>query len=613
MSNQWIQIGQDINGEADDDQSGLSVSINNSGNIIAIGARYNDDSDDNSGHVRIYKFNKNINLFVNDISDGSWIKIGQDINGESSGDQSGFSVSINNSGNIIAICAPLNDGSGNNNIGHVRIYKFNKNIELSANDISDGSWIQIGQDIDGELNDDNSGFSVSINNNGNIIAIGAPNNDGNGGGSGHVRIYKFNKNIELSANDISNGLWIQIGQDINGEAVNDRSGFIVSINNNGNVIAIGAPNNDGSGIDSGHVRIYKFNRNIELSANDISDGSWIQIGQDINGDFDYDQNGYSVSINDSGNIIGIGAPYNNDNGNDSGHVRIYKFNKNIELSANDISNGLWIQIGQDINGEAENDQSGWSVSINNSGNIVAIGAINNDGNGSNSGHVRIYKFNKNIELSANDISDGSWIQIGQDIDGEASGDKSGHSVSINNSGNIIAIGAPNNESGYVKIYKFNDISDNTPPCLTEDTEVLTINGYKNIKQLQINDLLITNNNNFTPIINIFKTQSLIKPYIIEKSSIAKNYPPRRTTLSSGHLIKYKTHWIHPQLSNKFKKQNIDKPITYYHIETANYDKDCLIINGGLIVETYTGCNKKFKKIRKQRIKKYITMNKILLK
>ena len=50
----------------------------------------------------------------------------------------------------------------------------------------------------------------------------------------------------------------------------------------------------------------------------------------------------------------------------------------------------WIQLGQDIDGEASDDYSGWSVSLSDNGNIVAIGAPYNSGNGSNAGHVRVY-------------------------------------------------------------------------------------------------------------------------------------------------------------------------------------------------------------------------------
>ena len=66
--------------------------------------------------------------------------------------------------------------------------------------------------------------------------------------------------------------------------------------------------------------------------------------------------------------------------------------------------------------------------------IIAIGGYLNDGNGSNSGHVRVFK----------NIND-TWIQLGSDIDGESEGDYSGRKISLNNNGNIIAIGAGLND------------------------------------------------------------------------------------------------------------------------------------------------------------------------
>jgi len=73
---------------------------------------------------------------------------------------------------------------------------------------------------------------------------------------------------------------------------------------------------------------------------------------------------------------------NDGNGSGSGHVRVYQLTNN--------GSPTWSKLGQDINGEAANDISGGSVSLNNDGTILAIGARFNDGNGSASGHVRVY-------------------------------------------------------------------------------------------------------------------------------------------------------------------------------------------------------------------------------
>ena len=48
----------------------------------------------------------------------------------------------------------------------------------------------------------------------------------------------------------------------------------------------------------------------------------------------------------------------------------------------------WQQVGSDIDGEAAHDWSGYSVSLSDDGSVVAIGGHLNDGNGTNSGHVR---------------------------------------------------------------------------------------------------------------------------------------------------------------------------------------------------------------------------------
>ena len=143
-----------------------------------------------------------------------------------------------------------------------------------------------------------------------------------------------------------------------------------------------------------------------------------QIGSDIDGEAANDNSGWSVSLSSDGSTVAIGAYSNDGNGADAGHVRIYK---NI--------NGTWTQQGADIDGEAAGDRSGYSaVSLSSDGSTVAIGAYLNDGNGTYAGHVRIYK---NIS--------GTWTQQGSDIDGEAVNDKSGYSVSLSSDGSTVAI------------------------------------------------------------------------------------------------------------------------------------------------------------------------------
>eukprot|EP00979_Chaetoceros_neogracilis_P008202 scaffold1827_cov338-Chaetoceros_neogracile.AAC.2 len=346
-STSWVQRGNDLDGEASIDQSGTSVSLNNDGTVVAIGANSNDENGPYSGHVRIY---------VWDSPTKSWVQMGNDIDGEASQDRSGDSVSLSNDGTVVAIGATGNDGVNGINSGHVRIYAWDST-----------SWVRRGNDIDGEAAYDYSGRSVSLSNDGTVVAIGASRNDGvNGSYSGHVRIYTWDSTS-----------WVQRGNDLDGEAADDYSSD-VSLNNDGTVVAIGAVGNDGNGTYSGgHVRIYTWDST-----------SWVQMGNDIDGEYAEDRSGRSVSLGNDGTVVAIGAPYNDENGSSSGHVRVYAWDSTS-----------WVQRGNDLNGEAAGDYSGESVSLNNDGTVVAIGALGNDENGSMSGHVRVYSFGLPVEPS----------------------------------------------------------------------------------------------------------------------------------------------------------------------------------------------------------------------
>jgi hypothetical protein len=431
-----------------------------------------------------------------------WGQLGTDIDGEATGDQSGYSVALSKDGNVIAIGANENDGTTTNvngGHGHVRVYQrdasqptgwkklgndidgeqstngFGQSVSLSSdgsimaigagyndgttNNASDnrgsvrvyrinlsntsGGWIQLGNDIDGEFAGDQSGFSVSLSNNGNILAIGANTNDGTGtvgSDNGHVRVYQIN------LTDTSGG-WTQLGSDINGGALSENFGYSVSLSGDGSTIAIGAPFNDGTSppgnTNQGCVRVYKIN---------LSDPflGWIQQGATIFGELlgqDQSRAGSSVALSNDGLIVAVGQPINDGTtgiGNDNcGSVRVYKRNEsNITVNPNG-----WTQLGNDIDGEATKNQSGWSLSLSSDGSIIAIGANQNDGTGTSGnyrGHVRVYK----IDLNNTELG---WRQLGQDIDGEFVADQSGFSVSLSSDGSIVAIGAVYND-GTTGIY-----------------------------------------------------------------------------------------------------------------------------------------------------------------
>jgi hypothetical protein len=515
----------------------------------------------------------------------SWTQLGLDINGEATNDYSGWSVSLSADGLTVSIGAPTNDGNGINS-GHIRIYKWNNS-----------SWNQVGSDIDGEALWNESGRSVSLSADGTTVAIGAPyNNKTNGDPSGHVRIYKWNGTS-----------WNQVGSDIDGEAPWDNSGSSVSLSADGTTVAIGATGNDGNGgniYNSGHVRIYKWNGT-----------SWNQLGLDINGEAEFDFSGYSVSLSADGLTVAIGAHLFN-NGF-KGHVRIYKWNGTS-----------WNQLGLDIDGEAESDFSGWSVSLSADGTTVAIGATNNDGNVNNSGHVRIYKWNQNllswnqlgldidgeaandnsgssVSLSADGLTvaigainnDGnkghvriykwnssSWTQVGSDIDGEAANDESGYSVSLSADGLTVAIGAPGNDGnkGHVRIYKWNEPLPNFPICFPAGTPVQTDQGSIAIEKINLKTNTIRGKN----IVAVTKTITIEDKIVcIEKDALGTNIPSQKTFISRNHELFYNKQMIKAKnligvVDGVYNKKYNGEIL--YNVLLDKHDK--MIVNN-LIVET----------------------------
>ncbi len=190
----WSRRGGFLSGESVFDQFGSSVAISSDSTFIAVGAFLNDrdahKSDDNGGHVRVYKF---------DIDANSYIQIGSDIDGERGGsdsggfyyegDMSGYSVALSDrrqDGLLrVAIGAPNNDGGGGYYNGHVRLHECNP-------EDSSPTWVQVLDDLDGEMVKESAGRSVSISNDGSRIIVGSPDYQNNAVGyyAGSAVVYE---------------------------------------------------------------------------------------------------------------------------------------------------------------------------------------------------------------------------------------------------------------------------------------------------------------------------------------------------------------------------------------------------------------------------------------
>lgn len=404
-------------------------------------------------------------LFSSFISFAQWNQLGTDIDGLVANEQSGTSNKLNADGTVLVIGVPRGMDNGVTT-GKVRVFEWNGS-----------SWLQRGADIIGSNQGDLFGETVSISDDGNTIAIGAPSNNSPlylsaNGPTGYTRVFEWND---------SN--WIQKGTDINGEAPNDVAGSSVSLSATGNIIAIGASSNNGvNGNSSGHCRIYEWNGS-----------DWSQKGSDIDGEAANDYSGGAVSINDAGSIVAIGASGNDAGGSNTGQVRVYEWNgtnwmqkgtdvdsditnasfgSTISLDASGTTfiaggysfvngalgfvkifmwNGTnWVQKGQTILGDNGSDFLGTGIDINADGSTIVVGAVT----GSANGYARVLKFIGN-----------SWVPQGTDILGEASGDQFGRSVSLSTNGSILAAGTPYNDgngtsAGHVRVFENPSLSVN---------------------------------------------------------------------------------------------------------------------------------------------------------
>lgn len=405
--------------ENSSERFGSSVSLSEDGNTLAVSAYrdgevYDDNGNlDERGSVRIYtKDDAN-----------TWIQT-TEITSDDIGGQFGRSLSLSSDGTVLAVGAPnagngeiVTTTSGNftfsdivtNTTGLVRIYE---------ND-GDNNWLQIGEDITGENEGEFFGWSVSISGDGNTIASGAYgiNNE-----TGTARVYTKN----------DDDTWSKTG-DLSGTDEKERTGFSLSLSKDGTTLALGSDRHD---LDKGTTKIYQV---------DISN-SWTQIGNDIDGETEGENSGFSVSLSEDGNTVAIGA-YNYNNS--QGTVRVYK---NV--------NDNWVKTAQIDGQEDTEDEFGSYVNITPDAQTLAIGA-------------KAYDFSNGVARIYSQNSDATWIQKGDDILSGAPGFSFAFfstSISLSADGNTAVIGsyAINGNDGKAQVFNYTDTSLSTNDIAFED-------------------------------------------------------------------------------------------------------------------------------------------------
>lgn len=384
---QWQQLGSSIIGTVDNDKLGSthSIDIDSAGTTIAFGTAFNSDIFPYSGYAKVFDFNGT-----------NWIQRGNTFVGlDSTLEGTGSAVSLSADGNTVAISSPW----GYNNLGYkcgiVRVFDWNGT-----------SWVQRGGRINGEGNiipmfsGDVFGTSMELSANGNHLIVGARSNTKEVGVlqfQGHARVFNWNGTE-----------WIQIGQDLDGNNLGgvQEFGYAVSINDDGNRIAVGARSYNTVAQGAGITCMYQFNGT-----------NWAQIGDTLFGSTVGESLGSSVQMTRDGNSVAIGAT--GTNGIYVGAVKIY-----------DWSGTNWAQRGATINAIGTSS-SGSSIDLSADGKIIAIGEPwKNNVNGA----VRLFQWNGS-----------AWQQLGNTVTptGSTSAINAfGSAVRMNAIGSRIVVGEP---------------------------------------------------------------------------------------------------------------------------------------------------------------------------
>jgi hypothetical protein len=218
---------------AADDNFGSSAAV--LGDVAIIGARYDNDSGNNSGSAYVFRF------------DGTdWVEEQKLVASDGAADDA-FGRSVAVSGDVVVIGSPRAEGT-DDRTGSAYVYRF------------DGAdWIEEQKLVasDGAA-DDNFGYSAAVL--GDLAVIGAERDDDNGYESGSAYVYRFDgtdwvEEQKLLASD--------------GER-NDRFGSSVTVS--GGVAVIGVPAHDDNGRDSGSAYVYDLATTMSVNIDIKPDG-----------------------------------------------------------------------------------------------------------------------------------------------------------------------------------------------------------------------------------------------------------------------------------------------------------------------------------------------------
>lgn len=357
-------VGKDITGNPGD-ELGFSISASEMGDRFIVGSRRsNQDNMKNRGKASIYAF---------DSLSGSYDLIAE-IFGEQTGDQCGYSVSMSKSGKRVAIGSLGSDKGNGNNSGSVRVFEED----------TSGEWVLL-TELLGEASGSLFGASVSLSQDGSLIAIGAPC-------YGTVDVERIGRTYVYWQQD--ERTWISLGDPITGLFYHDLFGWSLSWSPDSMLLAIGAPGED-SLTSSGFVKVYSYQAN-----------TWIELGDIISTDVSGDLFGFSVHIGGNSSMyrMAIGAPGTaGANGEGSGYAGIYEY-----------KDDSWLQLGSGVLG-GWGENLGYAVSLTPDSSRMLVGVPNKLTNGLPSGELLVIDVESGSVVSTSELSGNAGEDLGVSV------------------------------------------------------------------------------------------------------------------------------------------------------------------------------------------------------
>lgn len=333
-----------FNGSAAANRFGISVAVNNDGSTIAAGQTLDASGGfTNGGSVRIFQRSAGTN---------SWSVQTTLFPSPGAANMSfGNALAFSEDGNTLAVGASLYDvaGAGGNDVGAV--YVFTR---------SGSTWSQqqlITRSVTGGA--DQFGSSVAITKDGNLLAVGCPRRGSTD--QGEVHIYTR-----------SAGVWsLQTTLTDSAPQTDDLLGASVALNGNGTVLVAGMPQFDTFGAGSGDALIFYRTGSSWSSGTKIISGPGAPL---------YQRRGADVAINNSGNRVMIGAPDFNAAGNTT-----------IAAISETGTPAVLLKYITGIDGISAGNESGFGLSMDNTGDILVIGDhLDDTGALADRGAVRIF-------------------------------------------------------------------------------------------------------------------------------------------------------------------------------------------------------------------------------